>query len=66
MPQMSGKELAQELLLLCQEVKVLFVSGYAPSAIVHHGILAPGIDFMQKPFNSLDFLAKIREILDRE
>ena len=43
MPEMSGNELAQKLLLLCPEVKVLFISGYTDNAIVHHGMLDPGI-----------------------
>jgi PAS domain S-box-containing protein len=65
MPQMSGRELAQKLLLACPKVKVLFVSGYTGNAIVHRGMLDPGINFMQKPFDTREFLAKIREILDR-
>jgi FixJ family two-component response regulator len=65
MPQMSGKELAQKLLRLCPEVQVLFVSGYTGNAVAHRGMLDPGIDFMQKPFDSKEFLRKIREILNR-
>ena len=66
MAQMSGKELAQKLVSACPALKVLFVSGYTGDAIVHHGMLDPGIDFMQKPFNSEEFLTKIREILNRQ
>jgi signal transduction histidine kinase/ActR/RegA family two-component response regulator len=65
MPQMSGRELAQKLVRACPKMKVLFVSGYTGNAIVHRGTLDPGIDFMQKPFDSREFLAKIREILSR-
>jgi PAS domain S-box-containing protein len=65
MPQMSGKELAQKLSMVCPGVKVLFVSGYTGNVIVHHGVLDSGIDFLQKPFKSKEFLAKIREMLDR-
>jgi two-component system, cell cycle sensor histidine kinase and response regulator CckA len=65
MPQMSGRELARKLMQARPEVKVLFVSGYTGNAIVHRGMLDPGIDFMQKPFESREFLAKVREILDR-
>jgi PAS domain S-box-containing protein len=64
MPQMSGKELMQKLLGACPTVKVLFVSGYAGEAIIQQGVLDPGINFMQKPFSSMEFLKKIREILD--
>src|SRR5208283_5161918 len=65
MPQMSGRELAQKLLAACPKVKIFFVSGYTGNAIVHRGMLDPGINFMQKPFDSREFLGKIREILDR-
>jgi CheY-like chemotaxis protein len=65
MPKMSGRELARKLMRARPEVKVLFVSGYTGNAIVHRGMLDPGIDFMQKPYESREFLAKVREILDR-
>ena len=65
MPQMSGKELAQRLLNAYPDMKVLYVSGYTGNAIVHHGMLDPGIDFIQKPFNSRELLSRIREILAR-
>jgi len=66
MPYMGGKELAQVLLRTDPRLKVLFVSGYTGSAITHHGMLDPAIDFMQKPFDAQEFLAKIREILNRQ
>jgi CheY-like chemotaxis protein len=66
MPQMSGKDLAQKLLLSRPDLKVLYLSGYTGNAIVHHGMLDPGIDFIQKPFNSQELLAKIREIINRK
>ncbi|MGA2977718.1 MAG: PAS domain S-box protein [Spirochaetia bacterium] len=65
MPRMSGKELARRLEEICPKVKVLYVSGYTSNAISRHGILDAGLDFLQKPFSSLEFLAKVREILDR-
>jgi DNA-binding response OmpR family regulator len=66
MPRMSGRELARKLEDICPEAKILFVSGYAANAIVHHDILDSGLDYMQKPFSSRDFLRKVREILDRQ
>jgi len=65
MPRMSGKELARKLEEVCPSVKVLFVSGYTENAILNHGILGAGLDFMQKPFSSRELLLKVREILDR-
>jgi PAS domain S-box-containing protein len=66
MPQMGGKELAQKLLRICPNMKVLFVSGYTGEAIVQQGVLDSGINFIQKPFGSVEFLKKIREILDKQ
>jgi two-component system cell cycle sensor histidine kinase/response regulator CckA len=65
MPQMNGKELVLRLQHTCPGLHALFISGYTGNAIEHHGMLDPGIDFMQKPFTSQELLGKIREILSR-
>ena len=65
MPGISGRELAERLLLLHSEMKVLYMSGYSDDAIVRHGVLEGEINFIQKPF-SLDGLAKkVREVLNQ-
>ena len=64
MPQMSGRDLAEQLTPLRPEMKVLYMSGYTDDAIVHHGVLEEGTAFIGKPF-SIDGLArKLRETLD--
>lgn len=40
------------------------MSGYTDDAIVHHGILNPGIALIQKPFRPADLTRKVREVLD--
>ena len=64
MPQMGGKELADWLKISRPNVKVLYTSGYADNAIVHHGILDPGTHFLQKPFSLKTLSHKVREVLD--
>ncbi len=51
MPGMSGRELADRLAVKRPEMKVLYMSGYTNDAIVRHGVLEPGIFFLEKPFS---------------
>jgi hypothetical protein len=44
---------------------VLYMSGYTDSAIGHHGVLEPGIAFLQKPFSAQDLTSKVRVLLDQ-
>jgi CheY-like chemotaxis protein len=64
MPEMSGKELTEHLALQRPETRVLFMSGHTGNAIVHQGVLSPGIAFIQKPFRLETLMRKVREVLD--
>jgi two-component system cell cycle sensor histidine kinase/response regulator CckA len=63
MPGMSGSELASQLSALRPEMKVLYVSGYTDDAIVRHGVLEPGLAFLQKPFSPKTLARKVGEVL---
>ena len=63
MPDLGGRELAQKLLALQPEMCVLYMSGYADDAIVHHGVLDEGTNFLAKPFSPDALGLKVRAVL---
>ncbi len=65
LPQMSGKELADQLKTFRPDLKVLYMSGYTDFTVVHQGALTPGTHFLQKPFSLETLSQKVREALDK-
>ena len=65
MPGASGPELGRRLVGERRALRVIYMSGYTEDAIVHHGVLRPGIAFLNKPFTSETLGGKIREVLER-
>ncbi len=63
MPGMSGRELAAELMARRPALRVLFMSGYTDDAVVRHGMLEPGLAYLEKPFRPPTLLRKVREVL---
>jgi PAS domain S-box-containing protein len=64
MPKMGGGALAARIQELYPGIRVLFISGYTDSALIQHGKLAGGTEFMHKPFSPADLARKVRELLD--
>ena len=65
MPEMGGQELAQEVKENYPRLKVILVSGYTDSQIIHNGTREHSINFLYKPFSIQSLLSKVREVLDQ-
>ena len=65
LPRMNGRQLAEEARRRRPQLKVLFTTGYAKNAIVHHGRLDRDVDLIGKPFTFAELSEKVRAVLDR-
>ena len=64
MPDVNGRKLADEALRRLPDLKVLFTTGYTRNAVVHNGVLDPGVELLGKPFTIEELAAKMRDVLD--
>ena len=62
---MNGRELAEQALKLYPNLPVLFTSGYADNALIHHGRLDAGATILHKPYRKYELANQIRGMLDR-
>ena len=65
MPDMNGRDLADQLHILDSERKILFMSGYTADVIAHRGVLDEDVCFLHKPFSSKELAGKVREALEK-
>ena len=63
LPGANGREIAKQVVAARPSVRVLYMSGYTDDVIVHHGVLEPGLAFVQKPFTGAVLVRRIREVL---
>lgn len=66
MPQMNGRDLAEQIGNSHPETAILFMSGYNDDIISDHGILEENVQLLNKPFTPLMLAAKVREVLDNK
>jgi signal transduction histidine kinase/CheY-like chemotaxis protein len=64
MPDINGRKLAEMAVAQYPSLKVLYTTGYTRNAIVHNGMLDPGLNFLAKPFTVEQLAVKVRQVLD--
>jgi CheY-like chemotaxis protein len=62
MPSMNGRTLAERT--SGRGLRVLYMSGYTDDAIIRHGVLEPGTNFLEKPFTPDALARKVKEVLN--
>ena len=63
MPGMNGRDLAAQVLQMRPGMKVIFLSGYTDETITPHGVLPPGVNYIEKPFSQDGMIETVRKVL---
>lgn len=66
MPEMNGRQMADQILALRPRLKVLFMSGYAAEILAPRGAREEETHFLQKPFSLKTLAFKIQTALGKE
>jgi PAS domain S-box-containing protein len=64
LPGLNGRALADQARIRLPGLKVVYTTGYARNAIVHHGLVDPGVNLLPKPFTVETLGRKIRQVLE--
>lgn len=64
MPEMTGRQLADEVAHRLPQLPVLYTTGYTRNAIVHNEMLDQRVTLLPKPFTLRELAVKVRQALD--
>src|SRR5690606_20695724 len=64
MPEMGGVQLAEHLLAIRPDLRVLFISGYAADTVPTTDRNGRQLHFLEKPFSPARFTEYVRQVLD--
>jgi len=63
MPKMNGPELAQHLVALRPDMRVLYMSGFSSRLSIGLGFVSPAVAVLHKPFTAEMLVMKVRQSL---
>lgn len=64
MPRLSGQELAERLLMIRPDIRILYMSGYTDRTVVQSGKESIGGDLLKKPFSPDVLVKRVHEALE--
>ncbi|MEO8421882.1 MAG: ATP-binding protein [Hyphomicrobium sp.] len=65
MPDTNGRKLADAAVEMQPGLKVLFMTGFTKNAVVHNGIVDPGVSLLTKPFSIEQLSRAVRRAMGR-
>ena len=65
MPEMNGRQLAEEIRRLCPGIRVVYSSGYADNVLQQHGVAQERVEFLPKPYSAEELARSVRAALER-
>jgi two-component system, cell cycle sensor histidine kinase and response regulator CckA len=63
LPELSGYDLAEQVLAIKPQIKILFMTGYVEGEIVQRSISELGASFLDKPFQPSELLARVQQAI---
>jgi signal transduction histidine kinase/ActR/RegA family two-component response regulator len=63
MPEMSGRQLAEEALRVRPDMKIIYTTGFSRNAVIHNGVLDNDVNFLAKPFSIEQLARKVGVVL---
>ncbi|MBI5094692.1 MAG: PAS domain S-box protein [Candidatus Hydrogenedentes bacterium] len=66
MPEMNGRELAQQLTAIQPGLKCLYMSGYPSDVMASGGLLDENVEFLQKPISIYNLATKVQQAMTRQ
>jgi CheY-like chemotaxis protein len=64
MPRLRGRALADQLRRSRPAIRLLYISGYPDTSLLHQGVLEAGTPFLEKPFTPDTLVRRVRQALD--
>ncbi len=65
MPDGSSKPVYDKMLTIRSDIKAIFISGYTEDILKETGMIAEGLHFLTKPFQTAELASKVREVLHK-
>lgn len=66
MPEVNGRKLADAARKRRPGLKILFTTGYTRNAVVHNGVLDPGVHLIGKPFTVEELASAVRRAIEED